>query len=192
MSATSNHELASLFASSNVLLSEIRNHSDITNWADVFSLFGLGLLQPKAFASLSKLQKLALAIVIVGAQETNYFMISFRILSEWEGLGGPYWVIQVEILRHKVLSVYERELKLNFPYKLKYCSKVLENLDRIIPDEVPSCIKNPTLRKKMISLKVEFGCLADDLKTSNNPEVIFIVERHVCLCLFPHSTRRKN
>ena len=73
-------EIATVFATGNCVLAEIRDGAKCDDMKGIYELFVLGILDSKHLRYLNKTQKLGVAIVIIGAGKTEYFYLAFRIL----------------------------------------------------------------------------------------------------------------
>ena len=79
MSKSNGMELAAGFSIATLVVSEIRNDHHI-NWDDIYDVFVCGLLESNLLPALTKVHRLAIAIVIVAAKKLIYFDVAFRFL----------------------------------------------------------------------------------------------------------------
>lgn len=63
-------------------------------------------LDEAEFKSACMITSLGLACCIVGSGSTAKFNRAFCLLVRWEGVGGAYWVVQVELIRHYLLFAF--------------------------------------------------------------------------------------
>ena len=73
-------QLATIFATGNIVLSEIRDSVKNDNMKDLFELFVAGIIESDYLKALTKLQKLGVATVIIGAAKVDHFYLAFKIL----------------------------------------------------------------------------------------------------------------
>jgi hypothetical protein len=105
--------------------------------------------------------------------ENNTNCTCSYVYSEWECLGGSYWVIQEEILRHVLLHSLNKQLEKCFPCKESFVKKSLLKVSEVLSDPIPNYIKNVILKKKIVLLKSEFVNLIDELRRNSKPKVYF-------------------
>ena len=76
------------------------------------------LLKHRKLCSLHRNVKLSIAILIVGAQRTDYFFTAFELMCAWSFLDGPHWIIQEELIRHAIISQFDQILENEHTYCL--------------------------------------------------------------------------
>ena len=97
------------------------------------------------------------------------------ITSEWEILGGPYWIIQEEILRHLIYQIFEEALLDSFPSKKNFKTKVEIELFKLLPCPLPPYITNATLIKKIQGLKENAAILVKEMNATDGPKVYYYI-----------------
>ena len=93
--------------------------------------------------------------------------------SEWEVLGGSYWIIQEEILRHLIHQIFEEALLDSFPSKKNFKTKVEIELFKLLPCPLPPYITNTTLIKKIQGLKENAAILVKEMNATDEPKVYY-------------------
>ena len=180
-------ELAAGFSIATLVVSEMRNDHHI-NWKDLYDVFVCGLLESNLLPALTKVHRLAIAIVIVAAKKLIYFDVAFRFLCEWELLGGPYWIIQEEILRHLIYQIFEEALLDSFPSKKNFKTNVEIELFKLLPCPLPPYITNTTLIKKIQGLKENAATLVKEMNATDEPKVyyyyLFYITEHICMHVY--------
>jgi hypothetical protein len=164
-------ENVAIRAMANLMIKEIQT-GPAADWLDLSDIFDI-LFEPKHLMVMQKIHRLGVATIIVGAMKTELFEMAFWILSEFEFIGGPYWIIQEEVLRHALLDKIRSCLKKEFPSKRKFSAASIKVIEKVLPTEETPEIKNRTLHQKIAELRVEFISLIERLKNSNNPQVLF-------------------
>ena len=162
----------------------------------------VSLLRHRKLESLHRNVKLAIAILIVGSQRTDYFTTAFKMMSAWSFLDGPHWIIQEELLRHSVLAQFDLILEGEHTRCLldvgsidsqdaedreeekKECSfnddvknRLLSAVEVCASDDLPSCAHHSVVIKRIPTLKRDLQGLIVDLQASPTPK-IFMYEYH--------------
>mmetsp|Transcript_4824 Transcript_4824/g.7332 ORF Transcript_4824/g.7332 Transcript_4824/m.7332 type:complete len:367 (+) Transcript_4824:374-1474(+) len=97
---------------SNILLVEAcEDLYDTAMWSSILETVVSGLLNITKLSDVSMCTRLAVCIVVVGSQRRDIFSTVFSMMSEWESIGGPFWVIQEELLRHAAIYIYRNAIR---------------------------------------------------------------------------------
>ena len=100
----------------------------------------------------------------------------------WEFVGGPFWIVQEELIRHAVLPKLNQQLALFYTSVGELEEKTIdenlnENLhfiiDIVIPDCLPKYVQNRTVRKKVAQLKLGFKDLLKEMRMAEFPMSCF-------------------
>ena len=74
-------------------------------WRTILNTYEESLNGDIEFNSTCAITSLGLACSIVGASCTSKFNKAFCLLVSWERVGGAYWVVQRELIRHYLLPL---------------------------------------------------------------------------------------
>ena len=120
--------------------------------------------------------KLAYAIAIIGSENREFFYLAFKDLCDWAPIGGPYWVVQEEILRHHILFFIAKgvmpvsidlfgngdDTSTEDMVDLEEAKKVIQ---KVLSDVKTASIPHKILKERMIELRSEFLKLVDALES---------------------------
>ena len=98
-------------------------------------------------------------------------MYIYSYISEWEALGGYYWVVQQQILHQMMISEFNDNLLRLFPEKDTYVNFMTNRIENMILDKDFENISHDILLLKISELKDTLLALLDNLRKSANPKV---------------------
>ena len=141
--------------------------------------------------------KLAYAIAIIGTENRELFYLAFRQLSDWSPIGGPYWVIQEEMLRQHILFFIGNGLSVSIDLDngddtsaedMVDLEEAKEVIYKIFSDVRTASVTNKILRERMIELRSEFlkliGVLESVTSTKEAHDLFLRVEKKFPLTHF--------
>ena len=128
------------------------------------------LLEFQSIPDLKREVKLAISIILVGSSKTDKFVCVFRMLCSFEDLGGCFWVVQEELLRHAFLG--EMNTIMDGDYQaISYERRLRDALEVTVPAVVPSYVKHNIVREKIPALRASLEKLINKMISSGRPKV---------------------
>lgn len=137
----------------------LRFNKDTSEWNLIFELYVLEYIDLENIYSFPIRTRLAIACIIIGSQRFEYYHCAFRLLCAWSSVGGCWWIIQEEILRHAAVAILMNQNQSN--------NIIINNIDIVLPpsQHLPKFINNEIIIKKIKCLRIKFKEL---IKKSNN------------------------
>lgn len=82
------------------------------------------------YNTFSNLTKFLIITIIIGSQCCNLYLSCFNLLLSWERIGGCYWVVQEELIRHYLIEYALKYLNEEIKKELFEMEEIIEGNDR--------------------------------------------------------------
>ena len=116
--------------------------------------------------------KLALAIsIVLKPNSESHFLDAFRLLSDWDFVGGPLWGIQSELLQYKTFDAMKDEIdnSTNQNQEGKRdevgTASLRKIIDDVLPSDLPSYVHSSKVSVEIKRLRAQFQILVDKRKS---------------------------
>ncbi|KAJ1417669.1 hypothetical protein B484DRAFT_400745 [Ochromonadaceae sp. CCMP2298] len=147
---------------------------DFEDWVCLFQYHVLDTIKLDQTDKLTMRAQLAVATIIIGSRTLSLFPKAAKILSAWHHVGGAYWLVQLEILRHAAL--YLIRVKLSGLTQKSFDSAELKAqiTTMLTQDTEPDLHTHKLLKLKIAMLRADLHWLLDAMHASTNPYDEFV------------------